>query len=38
VLAGGVGRTGLFTVWEDDLVQPSWAEGTAWRLAVVRRP
>lgn len=37
VLAGGVGRTGMFAVFEDDLIQPSWVTGTGWQLTVIRR-
>jgi hypothetical protein len=37
VAAGAVNPAGVFAVWENDLVQPSWAEGTAWRIGFIRR-
>ena len=38
VPAGAVNPAGVFAVWEDDMVQPSWAEGTAWRIGFIPRP
>lgn len=38
VLAGGVDQAGVLAVWEDDMVQATWTEGTAWRVVTMSRP
>lgn len=37
VAAGAVNPAGVFAVWENDLVHPSWGEGTTWRIGFIRR-
>ncbi|WP_328603331.1 hypothetical protein OG943_24940 [Amycolatopsis sp. NBC_00345] len=37
VAAGVVTSAGVFAVRENDMVQPSWSEGTAWRIGVIQR-
>jgi hypothetical protein len=38
VSSGAVNPDGIFAIWENDLVQPSWAEGTAWRIGFIPPP
>jgi hypothetical protein len=35
--AGAVNAAGVFAVRENDIVDPSWAEGTAWRIGFIRQ-
>lgn len=37
VLAGGVDQAAVLRVWEGDMVQASWAEGTAWSVVTMPR-